>query len=484
MMFRWLARNHQARKRLQALNRRRPWQRSAPKDAQHPLGLVGMLGDGESKLLFELARTCFSGRGTVVDAGSFLGKSASLLAAGLRANRISSAVSKKIHCFDSFQIYERHTVEFIQQQLGHQVAIGDSTRIFFDRQVEPVRDLLQVHAGDFLQTHWSAGPIELLLVDIAKSEQLWSHVLSELFPSLIPGVSIIIHQDYHHAWLPHIHVVMEFLHPFFELVIPRVDGSAVFLMKAPIPPAMLEKAIRNEFSLEERVALMDAAINRIPTTERFLVRCAKVVLLNSKEQRLDAMLTNIEQLEQICAAEGSNDDLPVMRQCLADMQATFLENVGWNALRSENWVLALDTAKHLRAAQGNDELDGNQVLMFGCSLIGLGRFQEAEEWLRRSPVAISSGSPYIAIELARSVLYQGRHDEAEHILLKNLEHTCPGEADHTVLSRHIDVLLEVFASRGNPAQDRDTASRVSVLIPGNALLERLSDARGMERRPA
>lgn len=467
MMWRlpWTSAN---RTRLQALARSRPWDRAAPRAAQPALQLQGMLGNGESKLLFELARTYFSGRGTVVDAGSFLGKSASLFAAGLLANRNAPACSKKVHCFDSFRVHESGTVEFMKTRLGRALAIGDSTREWFDRQTEPVRDLLEVHAGDFLDAHWSAGPIELLLVDIAKSQQLWARVLEHMFPSLIPGVSIVVHQDYHHAMLPHIHVVMEFLHPCFELVIPRVDSSAVFLLKEAIPEAMLGRAVRYDFTAEERETLMEAAVARIPPARRFFVRCAKVAMLACNKQNLEALLAEIDRLRRDAVAEGPDDDptLRKRRTVLASLRNSVVRDLGWKALRSHDWPRALDIAEQIGAVQE----DGDAVLMRGCSLIGLGRLREAEESLRRTPVAVTAGSPYIPVELARAVLAQGRHDEAERMLIENLQRTCADTADRSVLTRHLDVLLELFVARGNRDKDRVAVEKLRQLLHGDLLV--------------
>jgi len=68
--------------------RRKSWERSTTQDAVDALKFEGMLGPEESLLFFNLAHEVYSGGGQLVDAGSFLGKSASLLAAGLRGSRV------------------------------------------------------------------------------------------------------------------------------------------------------------------------------------------------------------------------------------------------------------------------------------------------------------------------------------------------------------------------------------------------------------
>jgi hypothetical protein len=224
---------------------------------------AGMLGDEEMQLFYYLARDAFVGEGTIVDAGSFLGKSACCFAAGLRANPKFRPHRDRIHCFDDFRVHESNAVQFLRDRFGIRAEVGDSTRALFDRQIADVRELLEVHEGDFHTVAWQHQPIEILMVDIAKSESLGRRVIEAFFPDLIAGRSIVIQQDYHHAWLPHLHVAMEYLAPYFELVAPIVDFSAVFRLKRPIPADELARAAALDFSPAEQIALMEAG-KRVP----------------------------------------------------------------------------------------------------------------------------------------------------------------------------------------------------------------------------
>ena len=61
------------------------------------------------------------------------------------------------------------------------------------------------------------------MIDIAKSADLGRHVVREFFPAHLAGQSVVIQQEHHHPWLPHIHVMMESLAECFRMVMPRVD---------------------------------------------------------------------------------------------------------------------------------------------------------------------------------------------------------------------------------------------------------------------
>lgn len=462
-------RNDVTRTCVEGLACRRPWDRTAPHAAEHALQLQGMLGVGESKLLFELARRCFTGQGTVVDAGSFLGKSASLFAAGLLANRRASSAMKKIHCFDNFLVNEEGTVKFIQTYLGHEVSIGDSIREWFDQQTEHVQDLLEVHAGDFLAARWTAGLIELLLVDIAKSQALWSQVLAEMFPQLIPGVSLVVHQDYHHTWLPHIHVVMEYLYPYFELVIPRVDSSAVFLLLEEIPAAKLDRAIQYDFTAAEREALMDAAIARIPSDQRLAVQRAKSMMVVRDCDNSASVWEAIQMLESAGSSGLSVDE--VSRVAVQMRQA--MKQAGWSAVQSQNWPKVINIAEHLAAAGEDDDT----VLMRSCALIGSGRFREAEDdLLSHAPTFTGTGAhKYFSLALARAVLNQGRHEEAELYLLENLDRHREDTTDPSLVSRHLELLGELFQIRGMRDKDRAAIEILQKMMPGHLLIERFAE---------
>jgi len=175
-------------------------------------------------------------------------------------------------------------------------------------------------------------------------------------------------------------------------------------------------------------------------------------------------------MEQSCAAGDSDcsQDLPHALALLASLRARSSKAIGWKALRTNDWSRALRIAEQLR----DMEEDGDTVLMMGCSLIGLGRFQEAEAVLRRGPVVVTSASPYIPVELARAVLCQGRHDEAERIVVATLEQISAEATDRSVLTRHTDVLLEVFAARGNRDKDRIAIEKLRPLFPGDSLIRR------------
>jgi tetratricopeptide (TPR) repeat protein len=386
----------------------RPW---FTRDIHLPDAPVGMLGHREAQLYYHLAKEAFHGLGTVVDAGSFLGKSAYFLAQGLRANSRYLPARHRIHCFDNFLVNEDGTVRFIRDHLNRAKAVGDSTREIFEAQVSPVRDVLEIHAGDFHAVTWPRQPIEILMVDIAKTESLLKRVVEMFFPELIPGKSLVIHQDYHHPWLPYIHVTMEYLAEYFELVAPRVDDSAVFRYRSAIPENILQCAKNYDFSHEEQLQLIDGAISRLAEGDRYYVQLARVVLQfrRTHEAALRGELDELHQRFQKTARDYSTNPY------FDDVRHSLDELEGWRCHGEGNYERCLHLASQVAARRRTSY----NVTMIGCALNGLARYREAEEQLRAA-LDLHPRAGYAYIELAQALAGQERFTDAETALLRGL----------------------------------------------------------------
>ena len=446
--------NQDARKRIARLARKRPWDRPRPRSAQAAYRLVGMLGSRESLLFYHLTRNFYAGRGAVVDAGSFLGKSASLFAAGLAQNPVAPLASRKVHCFDNFRVNESGTVDFIRENYDRDLAIGESTRSLFDEQTHPFRTMLEIHAGDFHQVRWTDGPIEILMVDIAKSQSLWAHLLREMFPSLVPGKSVVIQQDYYHTIQPEILVGMEFLSPYFEMPIPRVDFSAVFFCREAIPPDAIARLVSDDFTPEERLSLIEKAIARLAPADRHNALLARIRLRIDTDENAEALIREFEEIDRIFAAQTRVDDLcrERLRKDIENRDSRKLLESGWNLVRAGEWTDALKVADQVLSRPGNEVV----LLMRGCALNGLSRYAEAEESLRKFTPTGTEADQYVPVELARAILHRGRYDEAEQILLESLSRDSAHIFVKLALMQHVTLLRDVLAMRGDGEKARNT----------------------------
>jgi tetratricopeptide (TPR) repeat protein len=418
---------------LAGLIQSRPW---FAHDVRLPNQPKGMLGKHEAQLCYYLARDAFNGSGVIVDAGSFLGKSAYFFAEGLRANPCYDAARDRIHCFDNFLVNEGATVQFVSVELNRTMAIGDSTREIFASQVSSVSNMLEIHAGDFHTISWAQRPIEILMVDIAKSPSLGGRVAEAFFSSLIPGESLVIHQDYHHPWLPHIHVTMEHLAEYFDLVVPRVDDSAVFRCREAIPPDVLQRAIDYDFSHDEKLLLMDQAIDRLPPEDRYYVELARIVLRFGKthETGLRAELSRLRRrLDEARPDCASNHYFAEVSDYLDELE-------GWRCKDGGDFERCLQLAEKAIAQRPTIY----SMTMRGIALRELGRCPEAVTQLREAlelgpPPGYPSGDTYI--ELALTLSAQERYLEAEASLLRGLRDRNAGIPS----ARYCDTLASIWS---------------------------------------
>jgi predicted O-methyltransferase YrrM len=134
----------------------------------------GWLTDEEGEALFELAREC-SGRGVIVEIGSWKGKSTICLGLGSRAGR-----GVRIFAVDPHADYRHGEFKDNVERAG----IGDL--------VTPVKGLSQQVAGDFDQ------PIELLFVDGSHEEELVREDFDKWVPKVVEGGIVAFHDTTWH----------------------------------------------------------------------------------------------------------------------------------------------------------------------------------------------------------------------------------------------------------------------------------------------
>jgi predicted O-methyltransferase YrrM len=246
----------------------KPWDKQKNKVPKGIYDVKGMLGEEERRLLYWLARYNFTGDGSIIDAGAFIGASAFCLAAGAAGNPNISA-KPVIHSYDLFVALDQYVADSISRDI-RPLALGQPYIDIFNAQNAEHLDSIKTYSGDFLNHLWDKTPIEILFIDIAKTQELNSHILREFFPYLIPGKSIVVQQDFYHVWHPYIHVTMEYLSDYFEVIDQHVlHQSRVYRLTRKIPQEEIDRLARYDFSLEERNTLLkrSAESSNSPTRE-------------------------------------------------------------------------------------------------------------------------------------------------------------------------------------------------------------------------
>lgn len=244
-------------------------------------GVPTMLVPDELRLLHHLGDQYYSGLGSIVEAGAFLGGSTVALAAGLRQNlaRRGYSAQRLIHSYDRFEVEEWMLGRYFPKG----TPAGASFRASYDQNVAPYADLVEVHAGDIEDHPWAGGPIEILFIDVAKHWTICDWITAQFFPHLIAGRSIVVQQDYlYHHWVAWLHITMEFYSEYFEYLCDTGVNSVAFRCIKAIPASALRPDTVASLSTEEKVALMDRAVDRFQGAQRDL-------LLSAKRQFLDLL---------------------------------------------------------------------------------------------------------------------------------------------------------------------------------------------------
>ncbi|MCP5433733.1 MAG: hypothetical protein H6923_10735 [Alphaproteobacteria bacterium] len=260
----------------------KPWSAPGvvPEEVRFPRGMLGL---EERQMLFYLTRVAYRGEGYVVDAGAYAGASAYCLAAGLARSPHSEARFARVHSYDLFRALDQYVADAITKDFKP-IGIGGDYFDVFEFQTGHYRERIHAHPGDFLEHAPPDGPIEILFIDVAKTQTLNSHLVRNFLPRLIPGRSLIVQQDYYHAWHPFTQVTMEILRDHVEVLDPLIaNQSRLYRLTSAPPPDLIAEIAEYAYPAEKLLATLDSAIERDAGLTRAMLEVTKLwqlVLLN------------------------------------------------------------------------------------------------------------------------------------------------------------------------------------------------------------
>ena len=277
---------------LDYLNRR-PW-----RDERLPFGRPGiptMLSKHERRLLYSLARDYATGEGAIVDAGCFLGGSTSALLSGVR-DRPTAWHGPPIASYDLFRV-EPYTVQ--KFFAGGPLRVGDSFLAEFRQNVADFGVPHVVYEGDITEIGWSGEPIDILFLDVLKTWEINDAVLSDFFPCLRPGVSVVVHQDYGCGWTPWIPITVELMGDSLRLIDGLEWGSHAFLVQEELPAQLLERGVAT-LEEEEKFELVERSIASSEGWVRGMLELGRSELIFERDG-LEAALRDIERVDRLYA---------------------------------------------------------------------------------------------------------------------------------------------------------------------------------------
>ncbi len=284
-------------------------------------GMVGMTWPSERAYCHWYANRAYTGYGDVVELGCWLGALTAPLVMGLLDHLEPSVRARKVHAFDRFRWDSDMTTLTAAASLEGRYRAGDSFRAEFDARMAPWRDHLVVHEGDLCEAEPFGDPIEFLLVDAMKSWALANAIVRAFFPSLIPGRSLVMHQDFAHYQTYWIHLVMFRLRGWFDLHY-DVPGSSSVVFR--LRRSLQETETATEYGLESFVVeeIEEAfahSLSIVRPAKQPNVAAAKIVALFHAGELGKAR----DELARWSRYPFSlNSDLAVVERLLATPQAT------------------------------------------------------------------------------------------------------------------------------------------------------------------
>ena len=242
--------------------------------------ISSMICSDESQFMHWLARYYYSGCGKIVDMGPLAGGSTYSLASGLSRNE---KVPKARQIICSYDLWD-FRVGWEQFFPGRELEPGGNIQPLFEENLKEYIQYVKPYKGDICSQVWPGEPIEILFLDAAKAPETMSHICRYFFPHLIPGISLVLHQDFISCQCPWIHLTMAHLSEFFEYVDSPFGGTVCFLLKESIPASCLGIDCFSNVSLEDGRAMFRKVQDRLRGVYKLCVCLAEAFFVGMRNE--------------------------------------------------------------------------------------------------------------------------------------------------------------------------------------------------------
>jgi SAM-dependent methyltransferase len=317
-------------------------------ETQFTPSIYGMLMPLETEYLRTFASKDYSGQGAIVDLGCWFGGSTVALASGLREHADLKLRSALVHAHDLF-IWEAWMDSLSTVRgtpLEGKYKPGDSFLEECRRLTAPWKENIKLCPGDLTSIGWSGGPIEFLFVDAMKSWQLANSIIHDFYPSLIPGTSILVQQDFGSFYVYWIHLTTYRFRDYFLPIYDVAYGSSVVFRYVKQIPGHLLKAHYDlsSFSPDEIDAAFDYAKGLVGTVKQAQIAAAKLRCYMEKGDRVRSdqafleLAVSIDAQYGVLSSERAKLDYltPENARLLAETQRLQFELDDTQALNREN----------------------------------------------------------------------------------------------------------------------------------------------------
>jgi hypothetical protein len=161
-------------------------------DQYHSLNGIPAMTSPQIHAYLEELGSQWTGQGSAVELGCWLGASAIALLKGLT----KAGYNQPFWAFDKWEA-DRGQVPKAQAQ-GVKLKLGENTLPIFKRNVNPIYDKVTTVKGGMPSTlhFYDSQPIEICILDAPKAEPIFTESIKAMSPYWIPGVTILGLLDY------------------------------------------------------------------------------------------------------------------------------------------------------------------------------------------------------------------------------------------------------------------------------------------------
>ena len=235
-----------------------PWKRIDTALLAQAAAVPTMLAPEEQQFYAWVTSEWMQGDGAVVDLGCFAGGSTARLAAGHQR----AGHPGLIHAYDRFGANEFAKEQILYAQGVAPFKGNDILDLTIDL-LTPWTERIALYPGDIKDHIWEDGPIEILVMDASKTIATMDQMARMFFPSLIPGRSLVVQQDYLFWRLPWIPIQMELLADYFTPVAHVREDTVAFLNTKKIDDDALDVMRVRNLTPEKRLSTLVNAQERL-----------------------------------------------------------------------------------------------------------------------------------------------------------------------------------------------------------------------------
>jgi len=234
---------------IEALFAQAPWNLGENRAEERQIDVPSMLAPEELRLYHWAARHWARGDGDLVDLGTFAGGSTARLAHGVAGRGGQS----RVHAYDRFTADEGTKKKTLYAR-GVPEFEGNDLLPLAQEFLAPWAPNVVFHQGQIQDLGWSGGPIEVLALDAGKNAHTLDQIVRPFYPSLIPGRSILLQQDFLHFAQPWLVSQMVRMSECFRPVGFARNHTLVFLCTAPVTDAVLKAGAVANLTDEEMLS--------------------------------------------------------------------------------------------------------------------------------------------------------------------------------------------------------------------------------------